>query len=680
MRMRGAMGVPTTQAALIHGGDWPGARTSHYYFDLNRDWFVQSHPETRGRTQTMLEWWPHTAVDLHEMGSSSSYYFAPPMDPVNKNVHETVWKWWEIYGLGNAAAFDSNGWSFFRREGYDDFYPGYGDSWPTFTGAAGMTYEQASSSGGAVERNDGTVMTLREATHHHYTTSWSTVMTTARRRAERVRDYLVFRQTAITDPESGDLRHIIIARDDHGRADSLVAKLISDSIEVSVLGQAATAQVTAYGSSSAGRTTMPAGSYVIDLAQPQGRLAKALLEPDAELDSAFIAEELDNRRNAQGDRFYDMTGWSLPYVFRADAWWSGSPVGPLEPIDALPPQPVTAPARATYGYAFGPGSESSIRMLATLLRDSVRVWFAPRSFRSGGADFPDGAFVVRVAPNGEGIHERMGSLAVELGVDVAPLRSSGVDDGTDLGSNSVFFVRPPRIALAGDAPISGSSFGYAWYTFDQRFGYPVTPISLGSAGGAALDDFDVLIVPSASAGGINGELGENGRERLGSWVRDGGVLITLDGATAWLATEQAGLSDFRLKSDTARADSTGGAPLPASVPGAIARTHGDSLSWILAGVDADDVPVLVFSDRIYEAPDDLRAGVVVLRYSELDELRLAGYMWPEVPERLAGSPYLWTEGAGRGRVIAFTGDPNFRDMWRGLLPVFANAVFLGASR
>jgi hypothetical protein len=274
----------------------------------------------------------------------------------------------------------------------------------------------------------------------------------------------------------------------------------------------------------------------------------------------------------------------------------------------------------------------------------------------------------------------MGSLAVELGVDVAPLRSSGVDDGTDLGSNSVFFVRPPRIALAGDAPISGSSFGYAWYTFDQRFGYPVTPISLGSAGGAALDDFDVLIVPSASAGGINGELGENGRERLGSWVRDGGVLITLDGATAWLATEQAGLSDFRLKSDTARADSTGGAPLPASVPGAIARTHGDSLSWILAGVDADDVPVLVFSDRIYEAPDDLRAGVVVLRYSELDELRLAGYMWPEVPERLAGSPYLWTEGAGRGRVIAFTGDPNFRDMWRGLLPVFANAVFLGASR
>jgi hypothetical protein len=167
---------------------------------------------------------------------------------------------------------------------------------------------------------------------------------------------------------------------------------------------------------------------------------------------------------------------------------------------------------------------------------------------------------------------------------------------------------------------------------------------------------------------------------LARWVREGGVLITLDGATAWLATEQLGLSDFRLRSDTARVDSAAGAPLPASVPGAIARTHGDSLSWMLAGVEARDVPVLVFSDRIYEAPDDLRAGEVVLRYAEMDELQLAGYMWPEVPERLAGSPYLWTESVGSGRVIGFTGDPNFRDMWRGLLPAFANAVFLGASR
>jgi len=679
-RMRGALGVPPSPAALIQGGDWPGARTSHYYFDMNRDWFVQSHPETRGRTRTMLEWWPHAAVDLHEMGSSASYYFAPPMDPVNKNVHATVWKWWEIYGLANAAAFDAHGWSFFRREGYDDFYPGYGDSWPTFTGAAGMTYEQASSSGGAIRRSDGTVMTLAEATHHHYTTSWSTVMTTARRRTERIRDYLEFRQSAISEGQADPLRQVVIPRDADGRADSLVARLLSDSIEVYTLRQAARARATAYGESASAAMTLPAGSWVIDLAQPQGRLARALLEPDAQLDSAFIAEELENRRQAQGDRFYDMTGWSLPYVFRVRAYHVSSPVGPLDRARSIPQRTVTPPDRANYGYAFAPGSETSIRLLASLLRDSVRVWFAPKSFRSGDTDFPDGAFVVRVAPNGESVHEHVRRLAVQAGARVIALRSAAADGGTDLGSNSVFYVRPPRIALAGGSPISGNSFGYTWFTFDQHFRYPVTPLSLNDAGSPVMDDFDVLIVPSASAGSINGELGENGRDRLKQWVQEGGVLITLDAATSWLATEQPGLSDFRLRRDTARADSAGGAPLPSSVPGAIARTRGDSLSWMLAGVQAGEIPVLVFSNRIYDAPDRLRAGVVVLRYAAVDRLRLAGFMWPEVPDRLAESPYLWTESAGRGRIIAFAGDPNFRDMWRGLLPVFANAVFLGASR
>jgi hypothetical protein len=166
---------------------------------------------------------------------------------------------------------------------------------------------------------------------------------------------------------------------------------------------------------------------------------------------------------------------------------------------------------------------------------------------------------------------------------------------------------------------------------------------------------------------------------LGAWVRGGGVLVTLDGATAWLAGERAGLSRLRLRRDSARADSSGGAPLPADVPGAILRAVGDTLSPLLAGVRPVEIPVLLFSDRIYNVPRDLRAGEAVIRYAPETRLRLAGYLWPEVPARVANSPYLWTESVGRGRVIGFAGDPNFRDMWRGLLPIFANAIFLGGS-
>jgi hypothetical protein len=198
-------------------------------------------------------------------------------------------------------------------------------------------------------------------------------------------------------------------------------------------------------------------------------------------------------------------------------------------------------------------------------------------------------------------------------------------------------------------------------------------------GTALLRDFDVIVVPSVSAGALDGALGDGGRSRLTEWVRGGGTLIALDAAMGWLATERLGLARIRLRRDTVRADSAGGAALPAGVPGAIVRLTGDTLSPLLAGIRDTEFPALVSADRIYGPPRDLRAGEAVVRFAALPRLRLAGYLWPEVPARLAESVYLWTERAGRGRVIGFAGDPNFRDGWRGLLPLFANAVFLGPS-
>jgi hypothetical protein len=680
MRGRGAFGPQSAPWAMIHSGTWPGPRTSHYYFDLNRDWFIQSHPESRGRVRAMIEWTPHVAVDLHEMGSSSTYFFPPPMEPVNRNVHETVRRWWDIFAAANAAAFDRSGWSFFRGENYDELYPGYGSSWPIYTGAAGMTYEQASSQGGAIRRTDGTVLTLRQAAMQHYTAAWATALTSAQRRAERVRDYLTFRQTAVTDVQrGGGLRHVVFERDTQGRADSLAALLLRNGIEVSRLrADANVRDATRYGTTAAAAVRLPAGAYVVDMAQPMGRLAMALLEPDVVLDSTFIAEELESRRTGQSNRFYDVTAWALTYMFRVPAWWTRSPVGPLDAVQRVEPVVPAPPAAGRYGYVFAPGSEASLRMLAGLLADSVRVWYAQRWFRTGGRTFDHGAFLVRTQPNGEGVHEVVRRHAAASGADVLPVASAMVEAGTDLGSNSVFFIRPPRVALAGGPPIGGTSFGFAWYAFDQRLRYPTTPVAVSNLSAQALDDIDVLVLPSVGAGPLEGALGEQGRERLGAWVRNGGVLIALDGATSWLAAERTGLSRFRMRRDTVRADSIGGAPLPAGVPGAIVRAHGDTLSPILAGVRGE-IPVLLFSDRVLTAPNDLRAGEVVVRYAPLAGLRLAGYLWPEVPERVAETPYVWTERVGRGRIIGFMGDPNFRDMFRGLLPLFGNAVLLGAS-
>ncbi|MGQ0765967.1 MAG: M14 family zinc carboxypeptidase, partial [Gemmatimonadota bacterium] len=197
-RMWSAMSLPSEPGALNNAGSWPGPRTSHYSFDLNRDWFIHSHPETRGRVSTYLRWMPHVAVDLHEQGSSASFYFAPPREPDNMNNPRHLFKWFDIFAAAHGAEFDRHGWSYFRREGYDSFYPGYGEGWPMLTGAIGMLFESASSSGGGIRRNDGTLRTLRQAAWEHYTAEWATVRTSARRRTELVSDFAKSRRDAIS--------------------------------------------------------------------------------------------------------------------------------------------------------------------------------------------------------------------------------------------------------------------------------------------------------------------------------------------------------------------------------------------------------------------------------------------------------------------------------------------------
>jgi hypothetical protein len=674
MRARGVRGVPVHPSALIHSGNWPGPRTSHYQFDLNRDWFIQSHPESRARASTIGSWWPHVAADLHEMGSNSTYYFAPPMEPVNKNVPQNIRDWWDVMASGISAAFDQFGWSYFRREGYDEFYPGYGISYPILTGAVGMTFEQASSSGGAIRRRDGTILTLSEAASHHYVAAWATLQVTAARRTQRLRDYVAFRRSAATLPGG-----VVFDRDPHGRADSLVATLLRNQIEVRrVAGPITLTGATPYFEAPRPSVTL-ATAYVVSYGQPNGRLAKALLEAEATLDSSFIAEELESRRTGAPSRFYDITGWSLPLAHRVRAFQTNTPPsgGETVTVNALAARSSVPLGRGAYGYAFAPGGAAATRLLSQLLAVEAKVWWAPKAFASGGVRFSQGAFVVRSAANADSVHTLIARVATEYGATVVPLARALVDEGTDLGSNSVIPVIPPRVAMLGGAPVGGNSFGFAWYQFDHRMGYPVTSIGVDGVTGGALAQFDVLVIPSTSAGALDRAFGDAGRERLAAWVRGGGVLITVENATQWVASERVGLSRLRVRRDSARADGT--APLPVDIPGAILRAQSDTLSPLLAGLREEEIPVQLDGERFLVAPRDRRPGEMVLRYAPAARVRVSGYLWPEAADRLAGTPYLWTETVGSGRVIAFAGDPNFRALWRGLEGLFANAVLLAKS-
>lgn len=671
-------GLSDNPGAMNNAGSWPGPRTSHYYFDLNRDWYAQSHPETRGRARTFLAWMPHVAVDLHEQGSSASFYFAPPREPDNQNNPKHLPKWFDIFAAAHGAAFDEHAWSYFRREGYDSFYPGYGEGWPMLTGSIGMLFESASSSGGAVRRSDGTIRTLHQAAWEHYTAEWNTVLTSARRRTELLRDYAAARANAITIHAKGPMRGVVFTRDAQGRADSLAARLRDNGIDVKILSSETTMPATSFMRGAMLAAKFPAQSYVVDFAQPQGHLAKALLEPNADLDSAFVKFELELRRTGQRNRFYDITGWSLPYTYRVDAYTVSTMPAALAPY-AVPTRTITAPARAQYAYAFAPGSEASTRLLAALLTDSIRVWYAPYGFTSRGQSFPNGAFVVRVQTNRGDLHDVITKHAQSIGVPVASIASAGVDSGTDLGSNSVVPITRPRVALLGGTPVSGTPFGFAWYALDQRIGYASSIIDANYLAGGDLEAFTTIIIPSVQGGALERLIGDAGRQRLVEWVRNGGVLITMEGASAWIAQERVGLVRTRVKRDSVRADSTGGAPLPGGLPGVIARATVDSLSPLTFGLLQREIPVFANGGTVFTIPRDLSAGEALIRFAPVDRVKLSGYYWPESAAKIAGSPYLWTERAGRGRVILFAQDPIYRDQQRGTLQLFANAVLLGGT-
>jgi hypothetical protein len=209
-----------------------------------------------------------------------------------------------------------SGWSFFRREGYDEFYPGYGSSWPLYTGAVGMTFEQASSRGGAIQRTDGTVLTLQQAARQHYTAAWATALGTAIRRDRRVRDYLAYRQTAIAEGARASLRTVVLERDMHGRADSLARSCSTTASKSGDSGSGTRCEVRRSTAATAGdECERGAGSYVVDLVPAHGPAGACCSSRMRRSIPRSSRRNWSGARSGMGDRFYDLTAFSLPFTF-----------------------------------------------------------------------------------------------------------------------------------------------------------------------------------------------------------------------------------------------------------------------------------------------------------------------------------------------------------------------------
>lgn len=672
---------------------WPRGRTNHYLFNLNRDWFAQTQPETRGHSRLMLSFRPQVVADAHEMGSDESFFFPPEAEPLNPLLPEAQIRDKALFGRAHAAMFDREGLDYFTREVYDAFYPGYGDNWPAYWGAIGMTYEQGSSRGEVARRTTGETFTLFDTVRSQFLVSLSTIDTAATNRERLLTDFYGYFAGAVRDGRGKGAW--LLPRDgaDPGAADLLAELLAHQGVEVG-RSQA--------GFSACGRS-YAAGTYIVDLGQPQARLAQVLLDPAVAMRPDFVAEQERRRAKALPAQMYDVTAWSLPAAFNTPAnrcAGAKAVAQAMLPLDAKVAGGVTG-VQDPVAYVV-PGGLQATAFLTRALRAGLRLRSADAAFSLEGRRYPAGSVVVTRAGNPQDLSARVARLAAEAGAEAVGVGETWVTDGPSVGSERTPAFVAPRIAMAWDAPTDANSAGAIRHLIEQDYGYPVTVIRTAQLKSASLSRFDVVILPDGDD--YKAALGASGLANLRDWAKHGGVLIGVGGALETMADPESQMLSARRESlavdkdekdkpdDPKKATVAGklldgdaayasalrpDEPKPDPAPGALVAAVVDPDHWLGAGAGGR-VNVMVEGSSIY-SPLKLDQGVNAVRFAAADELVVAGHLWAENRRQLAYKPAVMVEPAGRGMFIGFVQDPTARGFLRGLDVLFLNAVFRGPA-
>ena len=708
-------------AALEYAQPWSMAgRYNHYRFDMNRDVMTTTQREARNLLMGGMRWHPMVTIDQH--GYTYSFFFPPTARPMNPNLGPDFQKWMEIFGRANAAAFDRFGWMYFARDGFDFYAPVYWDIWPSFAGAIGMTYETDCTFSLRWTRQDGSMCTFRAAVAKHVVSALATIEATAARKNERVRDWLKFRREAIEEGRTAPMKKVVLVptRDPATTAD-LVATLIRGGIEVKRLTEPfSSARAHAYSNDAISAKRFDAGTYVVDLAQPMGRAARAALEPSSILDTIFARRTLEqfarNQRRGsnvpgEGYGFYDVTAWSLPVMFGVEAYWTedaAPATGNLVRLADLTPAAAgggvsgARPARSVYVF---PADRNNAPALAyKLLAAGIRVGSSEQALEVGGRQFPRGSFIVRVARNDTTVHSRIEALARENGVAVFGANTAFTETTEfGAGSGSITDLQLPRIALVGEEGTNVSSYGATWYVLEQRYGIPFTPVAARWLGFGDLTQFNVIIIPDASAATLNRLLGDAGANRVKDWVRAGGTLITFGGASGWAARDNVNLTSSRFVGADAKPDSTGSAKpdtsavarrraeedllavtspgftsgKPEGLPGSHFDIVLDRTHWLTGGFEDQRLQVLIDGSSFFTLSKE---GANVGVFPKTGKLHRAGFVFPDNTERLLrNSALLIEEPTGSGHVVLFANEPLFRAWWHALDRLVLNAIVLGPS-
>jgi hypothetical protein len=643
---------------IEHNEAWPGGRTNHYWFDLNRDWLPLQHPESKARIHQFYKWKPIILSDHHEMGSNSTFFFQPGISSrINPNTPPENDQLTSKIANYHATALDNIGTLYYSKEVYDDFYYGKGSSYPDVNGGIGILFEQASSRAHARQTDNG-ILTFPYTIRNQLTVSLSTIKAGFELKNELLKYQVNFYNNAVEMAEKdADKAYVISCGSDKTRMRYFLEILNKHQIETYELAREV---------SSADYTYKPGSSFIVPMEQKQHRLIKAVFEK-----STSFTDSL----------FYDVSAWTFPLAFDMNytllAGKSYSPELLGVKLNEMPNINGSINSESIYAYLMNWDDYYAPKALNMLFMNNLKVKVSIMPFTTqDGEFFEAGTLLIPVqnqpVPHNK-IYEILRKISEACYVDFCGVSTGFNSDGIDLGSPNMLPLEKPSIMMLVGDGISSYEAGEVWHLLDYRFQIPVSLIDIGQFNKMNINRYTTLILVNGQYTGISAEA----NQKLTSWLKNGGEIIAIKNGAKWLIDQNlANISLKKVESDTLTQRNYGDMNKyigSQRIGGSIFEANLDLTHPLCFGYEDNQISIFKNSKLFFERSKNPYNNPVVFTEDPLQ----SGYISETNYELIKNASGLIVSSIGRGKTICFSENPNFRAFWLGTNRLFFNALFFG---
>lgn len=627
---------------------WPGGRTNHYWFDMNRDWLYQQLPESKGRLVKFYEWLPNILTDHHEMGSGSTFFFQPgiperthPMTPL-KNIELT-----SKIGTFHAAGLDQIGSLYYTKENYDDFYYGKGSTLPDVNGSIGILFEQASSRGHLQETRNG-ILSFPFTIRNQFSATMSTLQAGKDMRVELLTYMRDFYAEKSAEPEKA---FVFGGGKDPVITQETVNVLLRNHIEVYQLSK---------NEKLSGIDFNKENSYVVPLSQPRHRLVKSLFE---------------KRTSFTDSAFYDVSAWTLPVCMNIPYAPSMSNITLGKKITEIDFPQGKVLGQSNYSYLFEWDAYYSPRAANELMQNGYKLKYAMEPFTSmqeGKAkEFSFGT--VQILCEGKDPSELLKKLAARDGITFYAQQTGLTLKGINMGSEKFKPMEKVVPLMITGYGVDANDAGEVWHLLDQRVSLPMSMADIDQVNRMDLSKYSHIILN-------NGRYSELKAEKIKSYIQSGGIVIALGNGAAWLAQQKIG--SVKVKDEAKEYGKEKRSYVQKSnyegaleTSGAILNTKIDPSHPLCFGYKQDELAIFKVNNIVFEDTENPYDTPLIFTSNPL----IAGYVHPSNIVRFKNSPAVIAQNLGAGRIVSFSDNPNFRAFWYGTNKLFLNALFFGSS-